>query len=822
MGNIVISDLHKGMNLRDAAEDISPGETGESIGIDFSEPGIIKPMRSDLLVQEFDSGVPDVQWAEKVYIQNVEYQFTTHSDGMRVTIAGVVTLLDAAFTGTFKCLVINDQYVVFSNATLVKKWMPGWAATIQWGLNTPPAPTLALAALTTKVIDGFDSLTNWTRAGGGTAGAMALDNTYYNSSTGSIKMTASAKTSVTITKPVTLDLSKFTTVGDLGLGWIDAWFLASDLTAVTALHVSFDCSTGANFKTDWYQSDITINNVASASLSYGAGGTVDVPTSGGNTIPVTTSGQYATLVYDASLNQIDVVGIPGKKTKKQTIVKYQSFGISDAPLDFQQVIVLTKKKRQTVATSAVWMHFRFQLSEFTRNGADPNRDWSTITAIQIKFDCGATAGSVNVDSLNLLGGGYPFGSYWFAQSYENDFGNYGPFSEFAGPIDAEGQQIIISGLTPDSDTQTTKRRIAVIGGSMTDPMVFFITNNTATSYTYNLEDTAFTTIETNFHNDPPLPCTDMILAGDRVFMVKDNQLLYSNIEFYEGFPESNYLIFPNEVLKQVAELGNQYVAVRGLKEVLIQLLSSDPTTWAIVAGAREGAASSNLLINVGNGQHVWASNSFFWSGTDAEYLPKVGFAVSDFTQVFGAQASDLVYLWFMDTSGTPCVLRIDYRLGDPIAHYVENITPTCIFADQATRQIFYSLGNKIYQFDSGGDAMPVKLVIPEQFAQSSKIKDFSAINYDLAGGPFDMQIVRRRKTLTGVYSLPDSDLDGDAVTLPPGSTISQGFILATAGGSSLVVDEDGLYAVDENGAIASDEGFVLTLPIKIDYVEVGG
>ena len=779
MSRIVISDLSKGMDLKSAAEDIGPGFTGEQIGLDWSDPGVIQPARADVLVQTMSDNIID---SHIVYIQLVKYQFTTHSDGLRVTTGGVVTLIDPNFTGVFKCLGINDQYVVFSNATMVKKWFPGgsllnlitgqyvdapaWPATDQWGVNTPPTPVLALVPLTSQVIDNCQSLTNWVAS----EGSIALDTTdFAGTSNASIKMTSLANSSAIMAKTGSWNLKYFVNPGDLGTGFISLWVLAPNLTVVTAIHLLFDCSASANFTTDWYECDIEINNVASTDITF------------------TPNAAY-----------------PG------------DIQVGDTTLSS------TQPTTTTVCTSGVWMNFQIPISTFFRIGYNANYDWSTITAIQIKWDCGSTAGSIDVTSLNLEGGGYPFGNYWFAVAYEDVFGNYGPYSEYAGPVNANGQQITLSGLTPDTDPYTTQRRLVVIGGSLTSPMVFYLPDNVSTNYTYNLQDTALSTIETQFYEDPPQPCTDMILAFDRVFMVSGDQLLYSDPEMYEGFPAENYISLPGEILKQIALYQNQYIAVRGVRETLIQILSSDPGTWAITGGAREGSVSSRFMIDLGSGQHVWASKTAFWQTADSEYLPQIGFAVKDFSQIFGDQISNLAYLFYIDTDNIPRILRIDYRPGYPLPHYIENIEPSCIFADQIVKQVFYALGNKIYQFNAGAGPMPTLLTIPEQFDKSAKIKTFAAINYDLQNGPLAMQLVCERVPVLsgysnvgygqggygqggyggqgtiGTYTLPNSTIDGDPVSLPPNAKVSMGFNLSS-----------------------TTQDFVLTLPIKVEYVEIG-
>lgn len=57
MPKIIITSLHKGMDLKDVALDVKPGFTGISVGCDFGQPGAVTPMASDLLIQTFTPGV---------------------------------------------------------------------------------------------------------------------------------------------------------------------------------------------------------------------------------------------------------------------------------------------------------------------------------------------------------------------------------------------------------------------------------------------------------------------------------------------------------------------------------------------------------------------------------------------------------------------------------------------------------------------------------------------------------------------------------------------------------------------------------------------
>lgn len=771
MPKIIITSLHKGMDLKDVALDVKPGFTGISVGCDFGQPGVVTPMASDLLIQTFTPGALDIDWARIVYIQDVAYQFTTHADGLRVTVAGAVTVIDSAFTGTFCCLVINDQYVVFSNGTINRKWAPGWASTDQWGVNTAPMPTLSLGALTTKTIDSLQATTGWTAGSGAT---VALDGvTTPPAGSASVKLSGSANTTVAMSKLISIDLSKFTTSGDLGTASIQFWFYCPNLVAVTALHLMIDCSSAANFTTDWYQTDITINNVASQALGYGSGGA-----SWGNLLAELVAAQ-------------------------QQSANNPALASGAANVDNEQVTV----------SSGKWVQFQIKVSDFIRTGSNASYDWSTISAARFQLDLGQIAGSIDVNDLQLVGGGNPYGTYYFAVAYEDVFGNYGPYSAYTPAITSYGAPIILSGMTPDTDIHTTKRRLAVVGGSITEPMVVLTGDNTSTTYTYNTEDAALSTSEIYFYEDPPPACASMVLAGGRIFMVSGPYLYYSDPFMFEGFPAGNYLMFPSENLVQADILQNQYVAARGYKEHLVQLVSSDPTQWQAMDGAKFGAESSNFLMDLGGGSHVWAANGRFWQSGDTEYLPEIGYVVSDFSKVFGFQAGLFTYLYFKDTSGADWILRIDYRMGTPIAHYVEGLAPSCIFGDPKTLAIYYALGNQIFQFAAGASVLPALLTIPEQFDGKATLKDWQAVQYDLSGGPIGMTLLSERNPFGGAfgqgtpgqgvygeggYTLPNATIDGDAVSLPMKSSVSLGLQLSS-----------------------TTQNWKLTLPFKIEYEDSG-
>ena len=284
MAQFLIEDLHQGMNLRDPAAVVSPGETGLSMGCDFSVPGEIRPMHDGLLTDTMDE---DIQDAHIVYIDTVKYLFTTHADGLRVN----NVLIDATFTGHFKVLDVNDEYVVLANATLNKKWKPGWATTYDWGLNTPPLPTLTIGPHSTKTIDDFEDLTDW----GVTACAKAADTTDFKDGTQSMKLTVAAGATGIAKRAIALDLSNFTIPGDTGeTVFMALSYYSADLAAVNAIRIKLSCAADGGFNKDYFQMAVTLGGYVYSTLAPTEIGTISSVAS--SSTPVVNEGEN--LFYD--------------------------------------------------------------------------------------------------------------------------------------------------------------------------------------------------------------------------------------------------------------------------------------------------------------------------------------------------------------------------------------------------------------------------------------------------------------------------------------------------------------------------------------------
>jgi hypothetical protein len=767
----LIENLHLGMNLRDAGLFFKEGETAESLGCEFGVLGQVTPMREDLLAWTLAATIVD---AKVSYVGQTQYLFTTHSDGLRVTYGSTTTLLDSSFTGPFCILPINDEYFVLSNGSISRKWKPGWSQAYQWGLNTPPQPTAAKSTVSDKTIADFEDLYYWVQAGGGASGALAADTTHYTEGTQSMQLTCSAATVCTGTLETSLDLSEISASVGVGTNaYIGVDYYSVDLAYVRRITFKMSCAADKGFDKDYFVYTVEIPSTEQSTIldpQYGKANeaTENQPdTTWVQNLPFDVSNQYDrsfTSVEEQALYNFSVPVDDNWRVGQETTV---------------QTLTTYKPETRVKSETGSWTQLKIPTASWQRVGSTSGRGWDTITAIRIELEAQTEDAEVSFDNWRIVRG-QTSGTYYFAVAYENELGNYGPYSEFSEAIATTGEPIAIGNLTPDTDGQTTKRRVVVIGGSLTEFFVFTIDDNTSTSYDYDLDDSELTEVETNFHNRPPPACTDMVEANGRIFLVGvdgfPHHMVYSNELFYEAFPYANYrVVTEGEDLKQVAKLGD-YLAARGKhREHLFLLTSSDPASWSQRPGAREGAVTQKLLLELEGTQQVYASKKGLYTsslgGGDGFYLEKINPAIDSdsMDDVIGAMAGKKAYLSFTDTDGTARVMRIDYSHGFPLAHYVRNFTPAAIFADQILGKVYYASGIYIYEFDSGDNPLSIKIVLP-LWCKNKQVKDWSKLIYQLSGGPLTLSWARDGTAVSGSLSLDEAVGESDPQTLPLGTT----------------------------------------------------
>jgi len=658
-----------------------------------------------------------------------------------------------------------------SNATLYRKWKPGWDTTYEWGLNTPPAPTLAAGARLKKTIDDFEDLTDWSFTGGGAGGALAAD-TDHKRSTGSqsMKLTCTANEKLIAVRPISLDLSKFVVVDDLGISYIMLSYYTSNLTAIDSIIIKLSCADDGGFDKDYYQITLSLGGYPYATL--GSGGAL--------------SGLYSSILTLPAAAPLPTYYTHPTEAPTPPVYTLQPDGTyrlmtTDEMAVFSQTIPIPTKSKDISSSSLSWTDLKLPVSDFIRMGDTVGHDWSTITAISIELHAISVDAEISFDDWQMVGGGNLFGYYWVAVSYENELANYGPYTDFVGPVELDAQPLVINGLIPDTDIQTVKRRLVILGGSITQPMVTFLNDNTSTSLTYNELDNSLTITETNFNNRKPPACIDMKEIIGRIFMViGTNTLIFSEPLMYEAFPLKNYLTLAGgEKLYQVDLMQGGYVAARGYgQEYLTQLTGSSPSYWQTVKGAKEGAVSSRLLIEDPTGVHIFMSKRGFYTGT-GEYLPKINPVITEHSSAIGDISSDRAYIYFKDSDGIDRIMRIDYRLGKAVAHYVEDIKPSAIFADSILDKVYYALDNEIYEFDAGTEKLAAKLTIPEQLCGVVGLKSFESLNYELADADLSMVFTLDRVVQANTYALPAATRDANPLSLPPMVGGQLGFILTS-------------------------------------------
>jgi hypothetical protein len=803
-----IDSLHAGMNLRDPDTMKSAGETGVSVGCDFSVPGIITPMKEGLLTWQYSE---DVQDAHIVYLDDLQYVFATTETGLYVVGGRYLTphLIDSDFTGIFKAIAVNGFYALFSNASLSRKWKPGWDATYQASLNTPRVPLLMAAPYRIIEIDLFEDLTGWTIEGGGTAGAIEANTAQHHDGNQSMKLTCTQGETIIATKLVDFDLSRFPTdseytTDDIGYGKTGFYFYTGGLSHIDSITMQFSCAEAGGFGKDYYtiSMDLSDNDSDDTTLSYSDG--IYTPSTSSGELLVDTNIDGVTTTRESWDPSLQTVGVYTHVTEQE---KVDGSGWETT----KQQFVRRTLKNTVSSNSYSWTKWTPRIKEFVRHGDTDGRDWSTITAIQIKIKVKESESfeqvSVSFDTWKLWGGGRLYGHYWIAVAFQNELGNYGPFSNFAGPVELDVQALLIKHLRPDTDDQTVKRRIALVSSAISEPMVIYVEDNGSTEYSHDAPDTSLTTVEEYFNNRKPPQFTDMVLAFNRVWGVTGDRLYYSPPGMLEGIPALNYLSMPEgEDLKQIVAIG-QYIVVRGRnREYLIQITDTNPLYWRQTEGSSQGAVSSRCLIELDQTQVYMSKTGFYASslGSGSQgYLLKINPAISKHSEVIGANAGDFAFVAFTDKDGTSRVMRIDYSMGSgPVPHYVSNDAVLTVFADKATKKVYYALGSAIYEFNAGPLPLPVSLDIPTQYFGSRAQKDFSALSYWLENGTLSMVAKVDGVDLDGTFSLPPKGVVDDPISLPAKIGRGIGFTLFTVGTEKEVtrtvrgaanIDEEWLY-----------------------------
>lgn len=740
-----ILSLHAGMNLRDDPGAFEPGETGETLGCCFSVPGQVTPMRSGLLVHSLPADILD---AKRSYVNQAKYTFTTHSDGLRVTYdvlgSDHTVLIDANFTGTFTVLPVNDEYFVLTNGTLNRKWKPGWAATQQWGLNTPPVPVIE-AVQKIETFEDFEDNSGWTVTGGGVTGAKSDDAAVYLDGSQSLKLNLDALTQITAIKLIDLDLS----------GHADASFnlpyVPEYTDRIASFTVSFSCQENGGFTTDYYYKSFTPQAAIGVFGTHKAGFPNSAFYVDWNGRDMTSLGvAVGQIIKNVSKNKTAIItNIQDQDATKDRIDGTLADSADWDEGDWMGVYL---------GVAGTWVTDNdVALSAFTRVGTDPDRNWSTITAIKIVVTAAASDTYINFDQW-VVNRGTVTGTYQVAVAYQNALGNYGAYSDYCDPAAITGYAFNISNLVPDTDSQTVARRIAILSSNITTPWVVTLHDNTTTSLEYAENVTVLEEVENYFNNHAPPPGVHMVQWLGRIFIVDGGgQVHFNEPLMHEAFPLTYHrTIVEGEQLVQVSVL-DQYLVLRGKGREYFMLINEDNfANWPVQKGAKEGCVSTRLLLDFGDSQ-VYASGSGFTAsgqGQKGDYLPKVSAQVWDFAGVMGAFAGKKAYLAYTDKGGTPRVLRVDYTLGRPVAHYVENIAPAAIFADEILDKVYYALGAGIYEFDAGYTKIPAKIVLP-MYGGNKQVKDWSGLYYELAGDPLTLTLKADLEAVAGSINLTE-------------------------------------------------------------------
>jgi len=314
------------------------------------------------------------------------------------------------------------------------------------------APTLALSAQNSLVIDDMEDHTTWAVSGA----AKADDATNVKVGTNSMKVTPSAANTLSyVTKTIAKDLTQYadgTTSEDDDL--IALWVYISDHTQFTYLQLVFDINTG-DFKNDKYVKTIPILPVSNNLVNE------DLPQSFVDPV--------RDIDWDSVFTQWKEDFDPDSNSEFDS--SYIGKMLAENSLATKQ----TTKKIGANLGQAAWHQVKIRKSEFLKMGADSSKNWSNVAAVKITVMANNTTCEVSVDDLKLIGGGkldaekYKV-SYSYVSKYSFDDGTvYSEESKLSSETEitnADRQNIIVSNIVDSSDSQVTHKRIYIRGGGL--------------------------------------------------------------------------------------------------------------------------------------------------------------------------------------------------------------------------------------------------------------------------------------------------------------------------------------------------------------------
>ena len=388
----------------------------------------------------------------------------------------------------------DDAYqCFFARGTVKKKWDGNelW----NWGIAAPASkPSLSGAKLAGTTIADFDT-DDSTGAIPGTVtypdkgdGATAFVSGYDGTASGATSFTPDATTgraSYCKLFTATTDLSTLNGYYENPTDLFDFFVWLEEPEKVNKITVMFGLNTGAAgadpFASDHYFFDFVINpTTVQEAQAQDTFVPIKDPASAGRTAYYT-----AALASQQPVAPSDLTSV---KTPEEAQASLTKIGAAAGPI--------SRARTDSQQSSPAWTHFSVTRGQFSRVGASPNVDWTTVTAFKIVYQ--NLPGSVNkayFDSAVFYGGGYKAltGTYRCVYRFVRNTGQYyelSPPSPVSDPINLVQSTLTVT--IPASslaarDPQVTGCWIYLFGGFLTT-YYRFATAGTTPATTMGLDD----------------------------------------------------------------------------------------------------------------------------------------------------------------------------------------------------------------------------------------------------------------------------------------------------------------------------------------------
>lgn len=284
-------------------------------------------------------------------------------------------------------------------------------------------------------------------------------------------------------------------------------------------------------------------------------------------------------------------------------------------------------------------------------------------------------------------------------------------------------------------------------------LVTRIPDNTQTTYTDDVTDAtlqAAAALGTTGYSTPPNYATDIAVYLERIFLIKENKLYWSEAYSPFTFKATSYVVVgeENEVLKAVVNWGDQLYI--GSSREWYRLQGSDPDTWAIKRTFSDcGTITRDTVVRTKYGlltlhyNGIYIFDGSFSRNLTARYLGESFFTDLDDLSVSWAEFDGTRY-WFYyassDSTLDSCII-IDFTYAPEYRIYSDNFVADAFMWYPETGVKY--LAKDGYEYSTGGtEIIPLSLQTGDYtFKNALQRKNPRYLYYDIDTSGNDVTVI---------------------------------------------------------------------------------